>query len=100
MIILRLYSIVKLQEEDFSATNGKTGYEMLCIIKLRNFIKSYKYYIQKYGTLTHRKIAKYYGELHLLKIAYREITEYLHIVKLRNVTKRYRVLRYIGLRRV
>ena len=63
MIILRLYSIVKLQEEDFSATNGKTGYGMLCIIKLRNFIKSYEYYIRKYGTLTHRKIAKYYKKL-------------------------------------
>ena len=47
-----------------------------------------------------RNISKSYGGLHLRKIAYREITEYLRIVKLRNVMKRYRVLRYIGLRRV
>ena len=43
-----------------------------------------------------------YGSIHRSqrKIAYREITEYLRIVKLRNVTKRYGVLRYVGLRRV
>src|SRR5205823_4894238 len=89
-IILRLYSIVKLQEEDFSATNGKTGYGMLCIIKLRNFIKSYEYENTEHLRIVKlRNITKSYGRLHLRKIAYRDLTHRKiakYFEKLRRIT--------------
>jgi hypothetical protein len=68
-IILRLYSIVKLQE-----------LRNVMHHKIAKFYKKLRILHTKYGTLTHRKIAKYYESyrrLHLRKIAYCEITEYL-----------------------